>query len=320
MTIALVTGAAGFLGSHLVCLLRSHGVRVRALARVAADAREPGVDWITGDLVDADAMRRATTGANLVFHCAAALPRSGVDELRASNVEGTRTLLGAAIAGGVRRIVYVSTDSVYGDRHHTAASEETPLDPRYYREGTYPRTKLEGEYLLLEADARGLVDATVLRPCLMYGPGRSAGTSILRRWASRRIHVVFDGGAARLSLLYVDDMARALWLAGTVDAAAGRCYNVSSGAYSRREILDALSRVTSTAPPVMSVPSWPFKRLIDRVRFAVTDHVVDTGRARRELGFQSEVALDEGLLRTRRWLVTESDEVVRARSRTPEPG
>lgn len=325
----LVTGAAGFLGGHLVRELFRRGYLVRALLKFPTDLdwKCNAVDRAIGDLLDPEAMRDAVWGVDIVIHCAAVLPQlSNEDEVWSVNVEGTRNVLSASLDAGVKRFVYVSTDSVYGDCHHPppGASEEAPINTSFFYEGNYPRTKFEGEKLVVAAHKGRTLDTCIIRFCLMYGPGQSAGNGIFRAWLNRRIHLLLGGGLARMSLLYVDDAVQALLLAATHPRAAGQCYNISDGAaYTKRQVVDLLYALGGRRPHLISLPAKPIQRALSianpvlkrvkpgvgirfdprRVVFSTNDHLIDCGKAKREMNYRPQVLLQEGLLRTQPWLL-----------------
>jgi nucleoside-diphosphate-sugar epimerase len=310
---ALVTGAAGFLGRHLVATLHHEGFAVRVLVKASSDRRDWGceVDRQVGNVLDRDAVRAAVADVRVVFHCAAALPGANISaaEIDQVNIVGTQNLIDGCLVNGRPRLVFVSTDSVYGDGDHRCASEETPVNPDYFTEGNYPSSKLAAERVVMTAYAAGL-PVSIVRPCLMYGPGSSPGSDILRAWARKKVHLLIDNGLARLSLLFVEDAAAAIMLAGIRAEAIGQHYNVSDGAsYSRREILDALSRVTGVRKRYVTISSHTaeivFRMLrLDgrRVAFAANSHVIDSSKIQRELGFSPRTSLDSGLERMAWWL------------------
>lgn len=322
---ALVTGAAGFLGGHLVRALAREGFKVRAAVKSSSDRDDWGcrAERIVANVLNREAMYAATRGARIVFHCAAALPGASIDELCNVNVTGTRNVVDGCVRNRVDRLIYVSTDSVYGDASHSGITEEAPLVPDYFLEGLYPRTKLEGEAVAMASHRDGRLAVAVVRPCLMYGPGRCPGNDILRRWANRRAHLLLDGGRAKMSLLHVEDAVAALVAAGRRQQAIGKSYNLSDGsAYARVDILAALTRLTGRRARLVQLPSQrlygglrlvhPIARLISdsldrafdphRIAFAARDHVISPAKAIRELGFQPQVSLWEGLSRTMPWL------------------
>jgi nucleoside-diphosphate-sugar epimerase len=311
---ALVTGAAGFVGRHLVAKLSRERMAVRALVKTSSDRHDWGcaVERHVGNLLDRDAVRSAVRDVQIVFHCAAALPGPGISasEIDDVNIEGTRNVVDACLDFDRPRLVFVSTDSVYGDANHHAADEETSLNPDYFTEGNYPRSKLAAEAIAMAAARDGALQVSIVRPCLMYGPGRSPGNDILRTWAQKRVHLLINGGAARLSLLFVEDAAAAIMLAGTHPAAIGQIYNLSDGdSYSRHEILEALAQVTGTRKRYIGVSSRTaavaFRALgLDprRIAFAANNHIIDSSKIQKDLGFTPRTPLRAGLQAMAAWL------------------
>jgi nucleoside-diphosphate-sugar epimerase len=192
---ALVTGATGLVGSHIVERLRAEGWEVRALVRQSrtgpgtappASSRhdassaghrwliEHGVELATGDVLDADSFARAAAGCDAVFHTAAAItPRGGWEAFRRVNVDGTRNAIDAAASAGAR-LLHLSSVAVYGPeaRYSNPAGstdETTPLPP-LPEAAYYARSKRESEELVMQAHRAGRIWATAVRPCVIYGP------------------------------------------------------------------------------------------------------------------------------------------------------
>jgi nucleoside-diphosphate-sugar epimerase len=187
----LLTGASGFLGTHLAELFVGAGHSVRALVRRTSrtDRLERlGVELVRGDMKDADSLRRAVEGVEVVVHAASTM--AGVpEEYVAATVEGTRSLLAAADQAGVHRVVYVSSIAVYPMRKlppGQAVAEDSGYeeDPLFLT--NYTKSKIGADRAALECAARGKMQVFVLRPGLLYGPrGPWTGTARLRR-PSRR--------------------------------------------------------------------------------------------------------------------------------------
>ncbi|HYH63482.1 MAG TPA: NAD-dependent epimerase/dehydratase family protein [Urbifossiella sp.] len=318
----LVTGGGGFLGGAVVRRLRGRGHDVRSLTRSAYPwLDELGVEQSLGDLADADAVARAVAGTDVVVHTAA---KAGVWGRRAdfvaTNVTGTANVIAACRAAGVRRLVYTSTPSVvHGGGDLEGVDESTPY-PRHF-DADYPETKAAAERAVLAANGPDL--ATVaLRPHLIWGPGdphliprviARAKAGKLRRVGTRPV---------RVDVIYVDNAADAHVLAAEkldVGAApAGKAYFVSNG--EPVELWEFLGRVLSAAgaPPVTrTVAAWKARlagRVLERVyrwlrlpgepamtRFVAsqlaTSHWYDISAARRDLGYEPAVSIDEGLRR-----------------------
>ncbi len=293
------------------------------MVRDAADAPRvsaPGAAIAVADLRDREALGAATRGVEVVCHCAAAIPgAAGPEDTWAVNATGTANLVAAAVAAGARRFVYVSTDSVYGDAGTTGALEDQALAAEYFDEGNYPRSKLEGEHRVQEAAGAHGLEVAIVRTCLLYGPGRSPGSDYVRRWAAKRLFALWGGGAARVSIAHVSDVAAAVVLAAFRREAAGRVYNVSDGEpHSWREIAEAVRAATGRPALLVPLPGRAvlpvaralhralarhFPRLATRVdprtiSFLLADHVVDISRIRRELGYAPRVSLAEGIRST----------------------
>ena len=229
----LVTGGGGFLGRAIVQRLLARGERVRSFARGAyPDLRALGVDVYQGDLTDAATVTDAVRGCDLVFHVAA---RPGVwgryRDFYRPNVLGTRNVLDACLALGVRRLVYTSSPSVVFDGRDMEGVDERVPYPDHY-EAHYPKTKAIAERLVLAANGPGL--ATVaLRPHLIWGPGDNhLVPRILERGRSGTLRR-FRGPAKLVDSVYIDNAADAHLQAAdrlTLGSAiGGRAYFISNG-------------------------------------------------------------------------------------------
>lgn len=320
----LVTGATGFVGSRLVRALLDRERTVRGFAHHAPGAGEAGLDFRCGDLLDPDAVEQAVAGCDTVFHCAAVIPGRGTEaHTWAVNVDGTGNLVAACVRHRVRRLVYVSTDSVYGGGQTLDAAEDAPIQTAYYKEGNYPQSKLEGEYLVQRAAAEHGLDIVILRPCMIYGPGPSPATELFAEWLNTSMKILIGGGASRLSVLYVDDLVEALLLAERAAPASGQTFNISDGqVYAKREIVNQLVGLRGRPRVVLPVPGGPLRMAlamlqplarvlgptraealdVRRVMFAVQDHTISCRKAIDMLAYAPKVLLREGLGRTVAWL------------------
>jgi dihydroflavonol-4-reductase len=216
---ALITGATGFVGRHLSEALAAAGWRIRALVRPTSDTarlRELGAELFQGDLNDREAIRRASTGVEVVFHLAAVTGLRGDTDFQRANVQGTRDLVEGVRTAvpGPRRLVYLSSYAACGPsepgRPRTLEQEPAPLT-------AYGRSKLAGEQIVGELGQAG-VEVVVLRAPAVYGPGDHA---LLAYFRLVRLGVAPSpaGPERQLHLIYVGDLARALLRAA--DAPAG---------------------------------------------------------------------------------------------------
>jgi nucleoside-diphosphate-sugar epimerase len=330
----LVTGGGGFLGGAIVRRLAARGHRVRSLSRGHYPALDAlGVAQHRGDVADAGAVLAAAAGCDLVFHVAA---KAGVwgpyAEYHRANVAGTHNVLAACRTHGVRRLVYTSSPSVVFDGRDMEGVDESIPYPTHY-EANYPRTKATAERMVLRANGPDL--ATVaLRPHLIWGPGDNhLVPRILARARAGRLRRV-GRAAKRIDALYIDNAADAHLLAadrlGPGSPVAGKAYFLAQG--EPLPLWDLVNRILAAArlPPVTrTVPAgaayaagWllelaygvlglrgepPMTRFV--ARELATAHWFDLTAARRDLGYEPAVSLDEGLRR-----LEQSLDVTRLRS------
>lgn len=223
--LALVTGATGFIGGRLVETLAADGAELRVLVRDLSKGSRVGrfpVDFAQGDLGDADAVRAAVDGADLVFHCA--YGNSGDEAaMRRTTVDGTRHVAEAARDAGAR-LVHVSTVAVYGAVGAGMLDESVPHDP----DGDfYAETKHEAEQLVLDLARKGDLAASVVQPTVVYGPYAPAWTvRILDELKTGRVILIGEGDGL-CNVVYVDDVVRGLRLAATRDEAVGEAFLIS---------------------------------------------------------------------------------------------
>lgn len=324
---ALVTGGGGFLGGAIVRMLRERGDLVRSFSRGEyPQLTRLGVEQCRGDLTDREALLRAAQGCDIVFHVAA---KAGVwgsyDEFQRPNVIGTENVLSACTSLGISRLVFTSSPSVVFDGRDVEGGDESLPYPSAYH-AHYPRTKALAEQLVLAANSPQL--ATVaLRPHLIWGEGDNhlvprilakARAGKLRRIGSRPclVDTVYVDNAARAHLLAADHLDPG-------SPPSGRAYFISNG--EPIPLWEMVNRILAAAdlPPVTrSIPPWlaytagtlcestwgllrlphepPMTRFV--ARELATAHWFDITAARRDLGYQPAVSLDEGFRHLREWL------------------
>jgi nucleoside-diphosphate-sugar epimerase len=316
----LVTGATGFTGSHLARALVRRGYAVRALVRDEVRAqplRSQGIDLVVGDLADEAALRRASRDVEVVYHIAAMYRQAGLpdDRYRAVNAEAVRTVIRAAAAQGVRRVVHCSTVGVHGDVEHPPANEEAPLRPG----DIYQQTKVEGEEIARRASTETGVEVVIARPSGIYGPGDRRLLKLFRGVARRRF-IVLGSGRIFYHLTYIDDLVEGFRLCGEVPAAAGRTYILAGGEVTTlNELIARIAAEAGVAPPSWHLPVWPvwiagamceavcapfgiepplYRRRVD---FFTKSRAFDITRARTEIGYAPAIGLTEGIRRTLAW-------------------
>jgi dihydroflavonol-4-reductase len=299
---ALVTGAAGFIGSHVAATLAASGAQVLAFDLRAPGELPPGVEFMQGDLLDRGAVARAVSGCDAVFHLAAlySYARADAAAMERVNVEGTRIVLEEARG---RRIVHTASCATCGPVPGRAASE-SDAPARWELRVPYKRTKIAGERLALEAAASG-ADVVVVNPTTPVGPGDRGPTP-----TGRMVADVASGRAraylarSALNIVAVEDVARGHLLAHE-HGRSGRRYLLGGENLTMREVFAAICDAVGRPVPRIAVPwsaayaaAWlathvkrdPGLLVLDEVRVARWPMRFDDSLARAELGYSSEPA------------------------------
>jgi NAD dependent epimerase/dehydratase len=308
----LVTGADGFIGSHLTERLVSLGAKVRAfclynsqgslgwLDHAPVSVRQQ-LDLRLGDVRDARFVEEACRGVDVVFHLAAliAIPYSYVapESFIETNVRGTLNVLEAVRRTGVRRLVHTSTSEVYGTPETLPIRETHPLNAQ----SPYAATKLAADQLALSFQRSFGTPVVVLRPFNTYGPRQSTRAvlpTILTQLVDDRTEISLGRLDTRRDLTYVDDTVEGFIRAATVDGIEGETIQLGTGqAVSVAELFDLACRALGKRAQVQEDPR--------RLRPDASEVLVlesDPSRARDRLGWTPQVTLEIGLVRTAQWL------------------
>jgi len=308
----LVTGAGGFIGSHVVAALAAGGASVRAYDREPAASVPAGVEPVAGDILDADALGVAMSGCEAVFHLAAvySFSRADAGAMERVNVAGTRAVLDAAArTSGVRRVVHTSSCATCGPVAGRPATEDD-APPAWELRVPYKRTKVAGERLALAA-ARDGMDVVVVNPTTPVGPGDRRPTptgQMIADVVAGRATAYLRGSA--MNVVAVQDVA-----AGHVRAyehgRSGRRYLLGGENVSMRDLFATVARTAGRRAPVVGLP-WrgvlaaahvaraataplgrePSLLVLDEVRLARLPMTFDDRRARAELGHVSRPAAE----------------------------
>ena len=323
MTTVLVTGGNGFVGRHLVSALQDRGDLVRVLALPGEDASwlaQRGVAVYRGDIRVPGSLTKAVDGADAVLHLAAMMDVwRPIEDYRAVNVTGTENICRAALAAGVRRLVHMSTSSVYGVALGRPADETFPFAPF---PDPYPVTKAEGDKLVQRLVAEEHLPAVIVRPDQIFGPGDDLHFGHMAdRLCSGRGILVGSGDNA-MPLVYVTDIVHGLLLALNHDRAAGQAYNITNDhPLTQRQLFQAIAQDIGASPPRIRVPYralYAAGYLVERlataapsvrrppvtrlgVAFFGTDNRYAIGKARRELGYAPQVDLRDAVRITAQW-------------------
>lgn len=291
--ITLVTGAAGFMGSHLVEYLVSLGVRVRATARPRKDTSffdRLGVEYVPADLTQQDTLPPLFAGGvDRVFHLGAICNFSTpYAKLHPTNVAGVDRFTKLALEAGVKRYIHVGSTSVYGPYRGVPIREDAPRNPQ----DDYGRSKRDGEDVVWKRIAEGL-PAVITRPCTVYGRrcNDGAGKAFSRPTS---IAAIPGHGRQRLSNIRAEDVAAAVEYLSHRDEAVGQAYNLAEDTNpTLEEALTLAAETFGTKPPTLHLPLWLLKIVAridgalaarkgripdlecDAVRYLYDDYIVD---------------------------------------------
>jgi UDP-glucose 4-epimerase len=302
MTRALVTGGAGFIGSHVVERLVREGWQVRVLDNLSSgtvdNLRVPeAIEIVEGDIRDLDACYSACRDVDCVFHLAAissvassiAAPLTTHD----INLGGTLNILCAARDMHVKRLVFSSSASVYGNAEVVPTTEDQPMAPQ----SPYASSKACAEFYCRNFfDIHGL-EAVVLRYFNVFGPRQSANSGyaaviplFVQSAVAGSTPTVYGDGLQTRDFIYVESVAEANWLAATMPHAAGKTFNIAGGqGISLIDLLQTLERITGKDMAPEFQPGRPGE---------VRHSRADIAAARADLRFQPRITLTEGLKRT----------------------
>lgn len=337
----LITGAPGWLGTAFLKALLGLNpelaplsplrpgdeVRCLCLPKTASEklaALHPAVRLFRGDVADGASLRPFFAGADggTLFHIAGLIhPAARVAELFRVNVQGTAQVLAAAEAAGVRRLIHISSNSPIGvNLHRDQLFDESSSYNPYLG---YGRSKMEGERLVQQAQARGRLETVILRPPWFYGPEQPPRQTLFFRLIKEgKIPLVGDGGNRR-SMAYVDNISQGM-LRAAAPKAAGQIYWIADRRpYTMNEIIDTVERLLERefslpcAHRRLRLPAWvgPVAGGADRALQALglyqqKIHVLSEmdktiacsiAKAERELGYRPAIELEEGMRRSIRW-------------------
>ncbi|MCI0459243.1 MAG: NAD-dependent epimerase/dehydratase family protein [Gemmataceae bacterium] len=303
MAVCLVTGGAGFIGSHLVEALRASGHTVRVLDNFSTGARrnlaevEGAIELIQGDLQDFDVVREAVAGVDYVFHHAApvASTNSLEDPVSAHHGGATGTLhvLMAAREARVQRVIYASSCCVYGAPTAAPRREDESLRPL----SSYAVAKLMGEQHCVSFTGQYGLPTVRLRYFNVFGPRQPLGGP----YAAKLNHILYamlaghrpllhGGTLEQHDLMYVDDVVHANLLAATAPRVSGKVYNIASG----RPV--ATMQLVATLNEILGTNLVPFG-IVPDLRDDTDHHLACIDKAEVELGFCPSTSLANGLRR-----------------------
>ena len=315
-----ITGATGFLGSHLTERLLRDGYEVSILARDKDKARmfEGRAHHIViADITDRSAMAELVAGADMVIHTVSNFrTASGPPEsYHQINVEGTQAVVDAAMAAGVKRFVHCATIGVHGNVKHTPADENAPYAPG----DLYQETKLEAQQYVESVIGKSAMEVVIVRPCSMYGPGDMRMLKMFRMLVKKTFLMV---GPCRENFhaVYIDDIVDGFVLAMETPGIDGETFLIGGERYlPLKDYIKVVADAVGAPMPWLRLPYWPFYALAvmiesicvplkiepplhrRRVRFYKNNRAFNIQKARDRLGYAPKVSLEEGMKRTVAW-------------------
>lgn len=326
----LITGATGLLGSHIAEQLRQSGELVRALIRPTSQTNVPflkqiGVELVTGDLADRASLERAMQGISVVYHAAAKVGDWGTkQEFERETIQGTKNVVDACLAAGVRRLIHISSTSAYGhpEPGGQPIDETFPLGDRFWMWDDYTKAKIAAERYIWDAIAQRGLKATIIRPSWLYGPrDRLSIFRIARSLRRGRVRIIGEG-TNPMNSVYAGNAAEACLLAAAKPEAAGQAYNVTNdGIITQRDYFNAYADALKLPRPTKRIPygvayaaAWVLEAIFRMLRkqrppfitryatWLLGRHTFySTEKAQRELGWQPRVGYQEGIARTVAW-------------------
>ena len=344
----LVTGALGWLGRGLLHALVNGlpdtpefqkapaGLRIRALALPGQDTAELSrlsdrIALFSGDLRNPGDCRHFCQGARgaLLFHTAGVIHPRRVREFYEINVDGTRNVLEAAAAAGIRRAVVVSSNSPCGCNPHSdhLFDEDSPYRPYM----NYGRSKMLMEVAVRQLQEAGKIETVIVRAPWFYGPHQPVRQTLFFEMVRQGKAPIVGGGNNLRSMAYIDNLVQGLFLAGMSQKANGQTYWIADKRpYTMNVIIDTIERLLETEfgqkcahkrlrlPGVASEAAWLVDKTIQSVGlYDQKVHVLSemnktiacsVRRAQEELGYQPAIALEEGMRRSLRWVMDQSAE------------
>jgi nucleoside-diphosphate-sugar epimerase len=329
----IVTGASGFIGTHLVRELKAQGHKVTALCQLGTSAThlsEQGVTPVMADVTDLASLLEPCGGQDWVFHLAAIVSGYGPWERFVEvGVKGTQNVIDAAEKAGVHRFVHLSSMTVYGTRQNgVRLTEAMPLDENPERWNYYVRQKILSEKLVWESHQAGKIRATVFRPSLVIGPGDRNVVGRTLKFVKSPFGAIVGDGRNRMACVVVDELVRTIVQSATLENATGKAYNLSGrNPITQSEYVNLHAEAAGLEPLKRKIPApvammgcaalehiyrltrrknEPFCTRI-ALALASNDFVMDCSLAAQDLGWQGTADYKEAIRHSVEWYIKHSN-------------
>ena len=320
----LITGATGFVGSHIAQRLKTHGDEVIALVRKTSDTgflTGIGVKLAYGDINDIASIKRAMSGVDIVYHSAALADEWISPQVaRRVNVEGTKNLLDCALEAKVKRFVFISSLAVLGMRDHHGTGADAP----YHKTGdSYIDTKIDSEQLVMDYYNKYGLPVTVVRPGFVFGPRDNKLIPRIYDRISKNEFAFVGNGKNKINSVYIENLTDAIVLAAGSDKAVGQKYNVTNDSGMTLEgLIYKITDIWNLQRPTKHIPKpvaylacalltgWarltkakePPYITKTRIKFLSLNLDFDITKTRKDLGYVPRISIEEGLKRTKEWM------------------
>ncbi len=326
----LITGAPGWLGSRLAEVLsnpadelnkfsayNTRQVRCLVLPEAnLASLQNLTIEKITGNVLNRESLAKALHGVQTVFHLVGVIHPQKISDLYSVNRDGLKNVLDAAIDAGVKRLVFVSSNSPAGVNKNRGIlmTEDDGANPYM----NYGKSKLQAEQLAIQAHAEGKIEVVIIRPCWFYGPGQPARQSRFFRMIKKGNPIIFGNGENLRSMSYIDNTIQGLLLAEGIPSAAGNIFWIADERpYPTNEIYNTVADLLHVklkpihVPRVASFVCEQIDKTLQAVNMYSTDfHVAgemvydiacSINKAKHELGYKPTITLREGMKRSLDW-------------------
>jgi nucleoside-diphosphate-sugar epimerase/2-polyprenyl-3-methyl-5-hydroxy-6-metoxy-1,4-benzoquinol methylase len=320
-----ITGGTGFLGANLALRHAELGDQVVVLSKEATDVeqenardlRQVGVEVIRGSITDRSLLENGCQSTDRIYHIAAAMREANISDqvFWDVNVEATRQLLEFARDADVKRFVYCSSIGAMGKSMQKPADENTPCNPK----DIYQVTKRAAEQLCLEFHQEHGFPLSIVRPADVYGPRDRRYVKLFKGIKKGRFALIGNGKNEH-HMVYIDDMVQGFLLAAECESAIGEIFIIAGERPVQvREFVNLVAKEIGSPPPKLKIPLFPAQTaavIVEkickpfgiqpplyprRVDFFRTDYAFDISKAKRMLGYQPQIDLQEGVRRTYQW-------------------
>jgi nucleoside-diphosphate-sugar epimerase len=323
----LVTGATGFIGTHLVKALVEKRRDVRCLVRKTSNTKKIetwDIELFYGDLLDKQSLEEAVKGIDIIYHLAGEVFASQRERYYQVNLDGLNNLLAACLKNSVRKIIHFSSNSSVGPNpdRKIPVNEDTPCRPIV----PYGKSKLEGEYAIKHFSKEYGLPTVIIRPPVVYGPGVSQSSRVLTflNLINKGLFRVVGDGENLISLCYIDNLIHGVLLAEAEKRSEGETYFFADERpYSINEIAETIAREEGKTLPKNHLPTWvaeilsislmvpskmfgftsPLSR--DTIKQLKYSWFVDISKAKKELGYRPIVNFNDGIRATVGWFKNE---------------